>query len=603
MKMRKKLLSLLILALLTMGMLSALNLGPVVVSAYDSPAVYVDPIFNDAGPKPPATYTITIETDYGGDDITAYQFSLTYNPNVLAGVSVVNDGILSDATFKPGTFDNVAGKLSTTAAYFFGAGVVRSGPGKLATITFDVVGLGDSELILGSNTLLKGWDAILGKTYDIVDGVSMPFHIGHGYFENLKATHDVAVTGVTPSATSVVKGELVTIDVDVENQGDVVETFDVTVWTGLLSLGTQTVTNLLNGTGDTLTFNWDTTGYAVASYTLVAVASTVSGETDTADNTFEDGIVTVKPVITAAFTVSPSPAITMETVTFDASGSETHGADIVLYEWDFGREVVETTLWQNVSATGEVVGVGDGANTVFNFEYGNVVPGTETVYLDGTITTDYTIMYLDGRLNFNTAPDVGVVVTADYFSAYSFEEMVPRIYNSTVPIFEYKYNHEAVYGIWLWVTDSLRRKSTPAYGTLAVYYPKVVGADLVHWKAKSEKATWFESLDGDGYVNITALAVNQGVGQGAVPINVEIIFQILLGRGGAPMYTITVPYTLAEPGVNEEILWLFEPRDYGWDGLSAKYFHMRATIKYDSDLNGTPDAYGSSKDFKFQVKP
>jgi len=603
MKMRKKLLSLLILALLTMGMLSALNLGPVVVSAYDSPAVYVDPIFKDDGPKPPATYTITIETDYGEDDITSYQFSLTYNPNVLAGKTVANDGILSDATEKLGTFDNVAGELSTTSAFYFGAGIVTSGPGKLATITFDVVGLGDSELILGSNTLLKGWDAVLEETYDIVDAISMPFHIGHGYFANLKATHDVAVTGVTPSATSVVKGELVTIDVDVENQGDVLETFDVTVWTGILALGTQTVTNLPNGTGDTLTFNWDTTGYGVASYTVVAVASTVSGETDTADNTFEDGSVTVNPEITAAFTIEPTRAITGEYVTFDGSASSAHNADIVLYEWDFGREVVETTLWQNTSITGEVVGVGDGANTVFHFEYGWVDPGTETVYLDGQITTDYTIHYLDGRLNFNTAPDVGVVVTADYFSTYSFEEIVPRIYNSTEPTYEYMYPHSGFYAVLLTVTDSLGRKSVPAYGIIEVNYPTVIGADLVAWKAKSEKATWFESLDADGYVNITALAVNLGVGDGAQPINIEIIFAVLTSRGGAPVEYITVPYTLEDPGVNEEIVLLFEPRDHGWDGLSTKTFHMQATLKYASDLTGTPDTYASTKNFKFAVKP
>lgn len=601
MKMRKKLLSLLILALLTMGMLSALNLGPVVVSAYDSPAIYVDPIFKDDGPKPPATYTIEIWTDYDGDDITAYQFSLTYNPNVLAGVSAANDGILSDAIHKNGTFDNVAGALSTTAAYYFGAGVVRSGPGKLATINFDVVGLGDSDLILGSNTKLKGWTG--SETYDIVDAISMPFHIGHGYFANLKATHDVAVTGVTPSETSVVKGEPVTIDVDVENQGDVIETFDVTVWTGALALETQTVTNLPNGTGATLTFNWDTTGYAVASYTIVAVASTVSGETDTADNTFEDGIVTVNPEIIAAFTAEPTMAISNEYITFDASASISYGADIVLYEWDFGREVVETLVTEEHDVTGEVVGVGDGANTVFNLGYWNVVPGTETVYLDGTITTDYTIFYPDGRLNFNSAPDVGVIITADYYSSVTYEEVAPFIYSSTEPIYEYKYPHAGYYAVLLSVTDDLGRTSVPTYGLIGVNYPTAIGADLVNWKAKSEKATWFESLDDDGYVNITALAVNQGAGLGAQPINVEIIFQILSGRGGYPTTSITVPYTLEEPGVNEEILLLFEPREYSWDGLSAKTFFMRATLRYASDLTGTPDTDASTKSFKFQVKP
>jgi hypothetical protein len=212
-------------------------------------------------------------------------------------------------------------------------------------------------------------------------------------------------------------------------------------------------------------------------------------------------------------------------------------------------------------------------------------------------------MYLDGRLNFTSAPDVGVIITADYNTFHSWEEVEPLIYNSTEPIYEYKYPHSGFYSVLLWVTDDLGRKSVPAFGVIEVNYPTAIGADLVAWKAKAEKANWAESLDADGYVNITAYAVNLGVGDGAQPINIEIIFQILSGRGGWPVTSVTIPYTLEEPGVNEEILWLFEPRDYTWDGLSAKTFYMRATLRYASDLTGTPDTDASTKSFKFLVKP
>jgi len=43
----------------------------------------------------------------------------------------------------------------------------------------------------------------------------------------------------------------------------------------------------------TLIFHWNTVGFAGGSYTLGAVADTVSGETDTADNTYTDGWVKV----------------------------------------------------------------------------------------------------------------------------------------------------------------------------------------------------------------------------------------------------------------------------------------------------------------------
>jgi hypothetical protein len=57
-------------------------------------------------------------------------------------------------------------------------------------------------------------------------------------------------------------------------------------------IGTQTVT-LESGASTTLTFTWNTTGFAKGNYTLWAYAWPVLGETDTADNTFVDGWVVV----------------------------------------------------------------------------------------------------------------------------------------------------------------------------------------------------------------------------------------------------------------------------------------------------------------------
>ena len=108
-----------------------------------------------------------------------------------------------------------------------------------------------------------------------------------------EVVHDVAVTSVTASPTEVTAGEVVTITVSVENQGEATETFDVTSYYDSVAIGTQTVADLIAGASDMLTFSWDTTGVADGTYTISAEASTVPGETDTADNTFEDGTVTV----------------------------------------------------------------------------------------------------------------------------------------------------------------------------------------------------------------------------------------------------------------------------------------------------------------------
>jgi parallel beta-helix repeat protein len=60
-------------------------------------------------------------------------------------------------------------------------------------------------------------------------------------------------------------------------------------------IGTQTVT-LESGASTTLTFTWNTTGFAKGNYTIWAYASPVPGEIDTSDNTFVDGWVVVAMV-------------------------------------------------------------------------------------------------------------------------------------------------------------------------------------------------------------------------------------------------------------------------------------------------------------------
>jgi len=60
----------------------------------------------------------------------------------------------------------------------------------------------------------------------------------------------------------------------------------------LIAIQTQTVT-LESGASTTLTFNWNTTGFAKGNYTISAYAWPVPGETDLSDNTFVDGSIYV----------------------------------------------------------------------------------------------------------------------------------------------------------------------------------------------------------------------------------------------------------------------------------------------------------------------
>ena len=65
---------------------SILNVNVTSSSPGEYPSIYVEPaIIKDEALTAGENFTISIKTDYTGDDITAWQFALSYNPNVLHG--------------------------------------------------------------------------------------------------------------------------------------------------------------------------------------------------------------------------------------------------------------------------------------------------------------------------------------------------------------------------------------------------------------------------------------------------------------------------------------------------------------------------------------
>jgi hypothetical protein len=170
------------------------------------------------------------------------------------------------------------------------------------TITYldsEVVGINESTLSafwLNPDTL--HWELIPESTVDTVANMVM-FQITHfstfSIGGQITPVGDIAIANVTPSRTAVRQGSSVNIDVTVENQGDYLETFDVTAYANTTEIETEEIT-LTSGSSATITFTWDTTGFAAGNYTISAYATPVPGETDTADNTLVDGQVSVTPV-------------------------------------------------------------------------------------------------------------------------------------------------------------------------------------------------------------------------------------------------------------------------------------------------------------------
>jgi len=274
----KKLLSISIFLLITLNILGGLDVNLTNVSAVDSPYIAVVPQNTvDSTLRPGMNFTVSIYTNCTNWDITSYQFNLSYNPDVLQGVEVVNGDLIvgGSAQFQSGKFNDTSGELSLTVGFYFAEGEVHAGPGTLANVTFTVAGKGISNITIGDRTKLIGWNFFDEEPYDIIDAATMPSHIQHGYFDN-RFSHDVAVNTVTvpPKANN---RSVVPVGVEIVNLGSSNEMANVTVYYDSTYLDSQNVT-LLVGENKTVSFNWKTATILLVAHDVAVNTVTVPAE-------------------------------------------------------------------------------------------------------------------------------------------------------------------------------------------------------------------------------------------------------------------------------------------------------------------------------------
>ncbi len=216
-------------------------------------------------------------------DLYGWEFRLRWNPILLDAVAVIEGNFLDGGgarnTFFWSIVNNTAGYILADCTLLGDVPGVN-GSGTLATVIFYVKYAGESVLSLDDTKLISSDEQSI--SHEATDG--------YGYFI---FPHDVAVTDVNASPTLVLSGQLVNINVTVQNQGGYAENFTVTAYYDSTVIGNQPV-SVDVGASAILTFGWDTAGVGKGDYTISAEASVVPDETDTIDNTNEaDCTVTV----------------------------------------------------------------------------------------------------------------------------------------------------------------------------------------------------------------------------------------------------------------------------------------------------------------------
>jgi hypothetical protein len=324
--MTKRKLTIPILLILTLSILSQ-TLIPSPAAADPVPWIFLDPesTVDESGSL--ATLTVYVKTNYTGTDIWGYDFTLTYNPLILSGVSVTNGPVIStpEVVWTEGFFNNTIGELEITEASSLNTSAdlpypplnnTNTGVGILATVLFNVVGNnGETPITLGPETQLKNV-----TDHNVVDGHLHPERLGHSYFRRGPVpSHDVAATGIAMHhslpATTVFNetSEVWTyVNATIENQGTVTELFDVWIyyvrWGYPTTIKEETVTvpaagdttveggfNITDLFGNLHNLTHPRWGVPIGNLTIVVEASAVYNEVATSNNNYSITLVVKVP--------------------------------------------------------------------------------------------------------------------------------------------------------------------------------------------------------------------------------------------------------------------------------------------------------------------
>jgi serine protease AprX len=118
-------------------------------------------------------------------------------------------------------------------------------------------------------------------------------HLATAHYALTAPNHTIAITNITTPKSIVGNGFSTFIIVTVMDDGDYSETFNTTVYANQTIIATSVNTTLTPRNYTTLTFTWNTTGFAYGNYLINAYAWPVPGEINISNNNMTGGWVVV----------------------------------------------------------------------------------------------------------------------------------------------------------------------------------------------------------------------------------------------------------------------------------------------------------------------
>jgi hypothetical protein len=242
-----------------------------------------------------------------------------------------------------------------------------SGSGVLLWVNFTAVGYGDSLIHIKSP--FEGGTMLFDSNTNSIphltsDGI---VHVG---------LRDVSITKIE-APISIPANSIVKINVTAENQGEVPETFDVTLYYDNNQIGATLIIDMLGGGIQILSFTWDTYGLPIGEYTLKATATTVPGEVDLSDNTYIFNPLYIGLRDIALTNITPSKTITNDTtvrinVTVENRGETGTPSQTFNLTLQYGTKTIGTQTIENLT-------VGSAASLTFTWNTIVVPAGTHLI--------------------------------------------------------------------------------------------------------------------------------------------------------------------------------------------------------------------------------